>query len=98
MPGSNESCERQVTILNKEGFHSRPVMKFVELAQVFQAEIRVRSATGNGDQVDGKSAMELMLLGATAGTALLISATGSDAQEAVTALAELVNNKFNREA
>jgi phosphocarrier protein len=73
-------------------------MKFVELAQGFQADIQVCSETGNGEKVDGKSAMELMLLGATAGTGLLISASGPDAERAVSVLAELVNNRFNQDS
>ncbi len=97
MFGSSDSYERRVTILNKEGLHSRPVMKFVELAQGFEADIQVCAETGNGEQVDGKSAMDMMLLGATAGTGLLISARGPDAERAVSALAELVNKQFNQE-
>jgi len=83
----------QVTILNREGFHSRPVMRFVELAQSFNARIRVSAADGS-KEVDGKSAMELMLLGAAAGTTLRISADGPDAESAIQALAHLVKARF----
>jgi len=95
MGGSYEPVARVVTILNREGFHSRPVMKFVELAQVFVSEIRVEHADRKGQQVDGKSAMELMLLGATAGTNLRITASGPDAERAVAALADLVKSCFD---
>lgn len=94
MAGSYEPLAREVTIVNKEGFHSRPVMKFVELAQKFASDIEVVSLKKQDETVDGKSAMELMLLGATKGTIIRISATGPDAQDAVTALVTLVNKRF----
>jgi phosphotransferase system HPr (HPr) family protein len=69
-------------------------MKFVDVAQQFQADITVSSTKDTQKTVDGKSAMELMLLGATDGTTLRIVAIGSDAQNAVDDLVELVRTEF----
>ncbi len=93
--GSIEQVAREVTITHRQGFHTRPVMKFVDMAQRFVAEISVVSLTREEEAVDGKSAMELMLLGATQGTRLRISAVGPDAAGAVDALVELVRTCFD---
>jgi len=85
---------REVTILNRQGLHARPVMQFVDLASQFGASISV----SKGElQVDGKSPMEMMLLEATCGTELLLSAHGADAVEAVDALAALIAGKFDED-
>jgi phosphocarrier protein len=85
---------REVTILNRQGLHARPVMRFVDLASQFSSSISV----SKGDvQVDGKSPMEMMLLEATCGTKLLLSAHGADAVEAVDALASLIADKFDED-
>ncbi len=82
---------RMVTVPNAQGFHARPVMRFVDTAGQFQAEIRVRK----GRQiVDGKNPMDMMLLEATQGTQLEISAEGLDAAFAVDALVKLVESGF----
>ncbi len=91
---SPQPVVRDVTINHKEGLHTRPVMKFVDLAQQFTSEIRVTSLEKVNEMVNGKSAMELMLLGATCGTCLRIQAVGPDAKEAVQGLVELVKNRF----
>ena len=85
---------RVVTILNKQGLHARPIMQFVDLAGRFASRILV----AKGEQVvDGKSPMEIMLLEATHGTALTVSAAGPDAEQAVQALAELVAGRFSED-
>lgn len=94
MAASNEQVVRDVTISNREGFHSRPVMRFVDLAQSFAADVHVVSLAREEETVDGKSAMELMLLGAVKGTVLRITARGPDAAAAADALVNLVNDHF----
>ena len=82
---------RTVTVENSQGFHARPVMRFVDLAGQFQANISVKK----GDRVvDGKNPMEMMLLEATQGTVLQIVADGPDAAPAIDALAKLVESGF----
>ena len=87
---------REVRILNRQGLHARPVMKFVDLTAQFSAEVRVDKGDGT-EQVDGRSAMEMMLLEATHGTSLRIMARGEDAPELLDALEELINDRFGVE-
>ncbi len=95
MADSFEPIVREVTIAHKEGMHTRPVMKFVDLAQRFDSNVRVSSLRNESEIVNGKSAMELMLLGATCGTTLRIEVQGKDATEAIDALVALVDNAFD---
>jgi phosphocarrier protein HPr len=80
-----------VTVENSQGFHARPVMRFVDLAGQFQSHIHVKKGTRI---VDGKNPMEMMLLEATQGTVLEIVADGPDAEPAIDALAKLVASGF----
>jgi phosphocarrier protein len=85
---------KEVTIVNEYGFHARPIMQFVDLANRYTAQIQV----SKGDQVvDGKSPMEIMLLEAICGTDLILSATGQDAQEAIAALSDLIARRFEED-
>ena len=87
-----KTVSRDVTIINEQGMHARPVMQFVDYANRFASSITV----AKGQQmVDGKSPMEIMLLEACCGTKLTITATGIDAEEAVNALAILVADRFS---
>lgn len=84
----------QVTITNLLGLHARPAMALVDTASKFKSDIRL----AKGDQsVDGKSIMQLMMLAATRGTQLEITANGPDADDAISSLRELVNRKFDEE-
>jgi phosphocarrier protein len=82
---------RQVEITNDFGLHLGPAAKFVKLAGRFQSEIRV---SHNGKEINGKSILDLTLLAAECGTLLELVARGSDAREAVDALAQLVIDQF----
>jgi phosphocarrier protein len=85
-------CE--VVIRNRLGLHARAAAKFVHLASRFRAQVRV--ARG-GRSVDGKSIMGILLLAAAHGTTITISADGADADDALTALCELVQNGFGED-
>jgi phosphocarrier protein len=85
---------REAVIPNREGMHARPVMRFVDLASTFECEIQVRNVTRQGDRVDGKSAMQMMLLEAVRGHTIRIDARGADARRAVDALAALIDDAF----
>ena len=87
-----------VTVPNQEGVHARPVMRFVDVASTFQAQVFVTNATRNGETLDGKSAMQMMLLEATQGCVIRIEARGEDAQEAVSALTALVESGFDMDS
>ena len=71
--------------------HARAAVKFVQLAAHFKSEIRVIK---DGSSVNGKSIMGLLTLVAALGFTIVIEAEGPDAQDAVTALAALVDNGF----
>lgn len=93
-PMSQETSisRRQVEILNAFGLHMRPAQKFVKLAEGFQAEIKVL----NGDRVcNGKSIMDMMTLGAPQGARIELEACGPDADDALSALAQLVAARFH---
>lgn len=89
-------CE--VTVPNTEGLHSRPIMRFVDAASTFQSRIQVQNLTLGHEPVDGKSAMQMMLLEATQGSKLRIQASGPDAGEAVAMLSALVESGFDADA
>ena len=91
---ADQSVTREVQIANKLGLHARPAMQFVELANRFKAVVTVSK---EAQMVDGKSIMQVMLLAASCGTNLLLSADGIDAADAIDALAELVERKFDEE-
>jgi phosphocarrier protein HPr len=90
---SNEVV-REVTIRNETGLHLRPVTQFVDVASRYRSAITVRNVTRNSEVVDGKSAMQMVLLEAAKGCVLRIVAQGDDALEAVEALIALVERGF----
>ncbi len=89
-------ASHKVTIKNKLGLHARPAMMFVETASKYQAEVSV-CRTDQSEPVDGRSIMQMMMLAATEGTELEISATGEDAENAVEALVDLVKSNFQED-
>jgi phosphocarrier protein len=93
MSGENNEApvRRMVTICNKRGLHARAAAKFVKIAETFDADLRVAK---NGSLVSGRSIMGLMMLAASIGSTVELRASGTQAQGAVDALAELVNNGF----
>ncbi len=85
---------RQVTVVNPKGVHMRPSTRFVKLAGSFRSQVRVRH---DGKTADGKSILDMAILAAECGATLDIEAEGPDAEEAVTALADLVAAHFHME-
>jgi phosphocarrier protein len=94
MDASNHHVEAEVTVSNRQGFHARPITRFVDLAMGFSSNIKLLK--GN-ETVDGKSPMEMMLLAAVQGTVLKLIADGPDAPEAIAALTKLINDKFGED-
>ena len=88
------AVQRTVEMKNKRGLHARASAKFVTLASGVGAEVQVEK---DGSSVCGTSIMGLMMLGAAYGDKITISAEGDGAEEAVAALAELVEAKFGEE-
>jgi phosphocarrier protein len=85
---------RTVEIINERGLHARASAKFVKLSGGFDAEV---SVTRDGQTVDARSIMGLMMLAAGPGCCIEISAEGPEAEAAVAALAELVAARFDEE-
>ena len=85
---------RELAITNQRGLHARASAKFVKCAEGFDAEITV---TRDGMSVPATSIMGLMMLGAAMGTSIMVEATGAQAEEAIEALAQLVDSKFDEE-
>ena len=88
-------CQRSVLIQNRRGLHARASAKFVTLAATQPVVVQVeKSGTG---AVTGTSIMGLMMLGAAMGDTIVISADGDGAEDAVGALAQLVEDKFGED-
>jgi phosphocarrier protein len=85
---------REVAIQNKLGIHARPAALFVKTAAKFRSEITVER---DGENVNGKSIMGLMMLAAGQGSKLRISARGDDAEAALAELEALVSRKFGED-
>jgi phosphocarrier protein HPr len=83
--------EAEVEIRNEYGLHMRPAMQFVDTANQYDCDVTVSNGQSS---VDGKSIMQMTMLAATAGTRLKIRAEGSDAEKAISALRELVEQKM----
>ncbi len=81
-------------IQNKHGLHARAASKFVEVAKEFSSVIEVKSPSASAD---GKSIMKMLMLQASKGTTITIATDGTDEDQALTALTELVDNKFSEE-
>lgn len=85
---------RTATICNQRGLHARAAARFVKTAGLFDAEVWVRK---NGIEVSGRSIMGLMMLAAAPGTIVRLTASGPQAEAAVTALASLIECKFDED-
>ncbi|MDX1566301.1 MAG: HPr family phosphocarrier protein [Longimicrobiales bacterium] len=90
----NGMVEKTVQIRNRAGFHARPAAEFVKLAGRFESDVRVSK---EGLEVNGKSIMGVLMLAAEQGSSITIQADGSDAEEAVSALADLVDRGFEED-
>ena len=82
---------RDFTVSNKLGIHARPAAMFVKTANRFNCEIFVEK---DGEKVNGKSIMGLMMLAAGPGSKLTVSALGQDASQALAELENLFKRKF----
>lgn len=83
--------ERTVTIANKNGLHARPAAEIVKAAAKYKADITL---VRDDLEVNGKSIMGVMMLAAEYGSTLLLRAHGPDAEDAVGAIAKLIEGKF----
>ena len=85
---------KELVVTNKLGIHARPAAMFVRLASKFECDIFVEK---DGERVNGKSIMGLMMLAAGPGSKLSVHAEGTDAARAVSELDALFKRKFDEE-
>lgn len=88
---ADDRAEKSMLIQNELGLHARAATKLVQTASKFPCEITV---TKDGHEVNGKSIMGVLMLVASKGTTVTIKAKGDRSQEAVTAIAALIDDKF----
>lgn len=82
---------RDLKIVNRRGLHARASAKLVKLVETFDADVVVMK---DGQSVGGNSIMGLMMLAASPGCSIRVSATGAEAEDALAAIAELVESGF----
>ena len=87
--------EKKVTITNKLGLHARASAKLIRLTGSFASRITILY---KDKTADGKSIMDIMVLGAAQGSELTVQVCGEDEQEAIHALCALIENKFDEES
>ncbi len=85
------NVQKTVVISNPQGLHARPAELLVRLAMQFESDVEV---IRDGQRVDAKSILNVLTLGAGQGTEITLQAQGADAQEAVEALARLIESEF----
>jgi phosphocarrier protein HPr len=93
-PTSGEKVEKEITIVNRLGLHARPAAMFVRVASRHRCEILVAK---EGEEINGKSIMGLMMLAAGQGSKLRVRAEGPDAAQAIQEIEELIKSRFNEE-
>ena len=87
-----EKVSREFTVKNRLGLHARPSAQFVKLCSRFRCEVWVEK---DGEQVNGKSIMGLMMLAAGQGSKLRVTAEGPDAEKAIEEIETLVQAHFD---
>jgi len=89
---SDQSIEKRARLVNPQGLHMRPADLFVRTANRFSSDVQVSKSSDHF--VDGKSILSILTLAAEQGAELTIVAAGDDANDAATALVELIENGF----
>ena len=92
--GPAHKLEKEITIINRLGLHARPAAMFVRIASRYRSEVWVAK---EGERINGKSIMGLMMLAAGQGSTLTIQCEGPDADKVMEELEELIQNKFSEE-
>jgi len=91
---SGKKVSREITVLNRLGLHARPAAMFVKVCNRHKAEIWVEK---DGEQVNGKSIMGLMMLAAGQGSKLRVTCDGIDSEKAIGEIEALVLSRFDEE-
>jgi phosphocarrier protein HPr len=91
---SDRKISKEITILNRLGLHARPSAMFVKVCNRHRCDIWVEK---NGEQINGKSIMGLMMLAAGQGSKLRITCEGADAEKALQEIESLVQRRFDED-
>ena len=86
--------ERELSIKNRLGLHARAAAKFVQTASRYRSEVKIRR---NGEEVDGKSILGILLLAASQGTRITLAVSGDDEKDAFAAVEDLIARSFDEE-
>jgi len=89
---SGERIRREFVVLNELGIHARPASKIVKFAAKFPAKFWIEK---DGQRVNGKSIMGVMMLAAEKGSTVICEAEGEGAEELLDIIADLIRNKFD---
>jgi phosphocarrier protein HPr len=92
--GGKHTAQRELVVINKLGIHARPAALFVKTANRYSSNILVDK---DGEQINGKSIMGLMMLAAGPGSKLLITCEGEDCNQALDDIEALVKRKFDED-
>jgi len=87
--------ERRIEIVNRLGLHARAAAKLVHLASAFDADVRIER---DGEEVDAKSILGILMLAAAQGTWVTVRCDGSDEGDALERIADLVARRFEESA
>jgi len=85
--------KKQLIVKNKSGLHARPAALFVQVANKFESRITVKR---DSEEVNGKSIMGILMLGAEKNSTIIIEADGEDAQMALEELEKIIANEEDR--
>jgi phosphocarrier protein HPr len=91
---STQKIEKEIAIVNRLGLHARPAAMFVRIASRYRADVWVAK---EGEEVNGKSIMGLMMLAAGQGSKLRIRCEGADAPQLLQEIEDLIKARFNED-
>jgi len=89
-----QKVEKDIAVINRLGLHARPAAMFVRIASRYRCDVWVAK---EGEEVNGKSIMGLMMLAAGQGSKLHLRCEGPDAEKAMADLKELINARFHED-
>ena len=93
-PANSAKASKELTILNRLGLHARPSALFVKTCSRFKCDVWVEK---DGERVNGKSIMGLMMLAAGQGSKLQVTCEGADAQKALAEIEAVIQRKFDED-
>ena len=92
---STQKAEKDIAVINRLGLHARPAAMFVRIASRYRSDVWVAK---EGEEVNGKSIMGVLMLVASKGTTVVLRAKGERAAEAIAEIAKLIDDKFGEGA